>query len=91
MVVAFYVILYVAVHITFQKLIGKSYNRLALILARDSGAMGVVSLVAYYAGTANYHQHYTFLLQLGIYFLVLSLISFIVVKRERNTSQLTEE
>ena len=91
MIIAFYILLYVVIHIVFQMLIGKSSNRLALILARDSGAVGVVSLVAYYAGAANYHQHHAFLLQLGIYFMVLSLISFIVLKRVRTTRQSAKE
>lgn len=87
MIITLYIILYVIFHIILQKVIGKSSNRIALILARDSGAMGIVTFLAYLSGALGYHTQYSFLLQLSLYFTVLSIGAYVVIKRQRKTNK----
>jgi hypothetical protein len=87
MIIMLYIVLYVIIHIILQRIIGKSSNRIALILARDSGAIGVVAFLAYLAGALDLHAQYSFLLQLSLYFAVLSIGAYLVIKHQRKSNK----
>ncbi len=59
MIVLFYILLYVAVHVFLQKVIVNSSKRFAVTLARDFGALSVVKFVGCIAGALEYQHHYS--------------------------------
>ena len=87
MIIVSYFLLYVLVNLVFQRFLGTGQRDIFVILARDGGTLGIVTMVCYLAGIAQLHDAYDVLIYISAYFVFLSSGCFYYIKRRSVTKK----